>query len=388
VTTGHRRGKLAIVTEAISPYRIPVFNDLAKRLGEDLLVLFLSSDGGREWTVPLSRLHFPYRVLNGIRLSRGLGGSFPRFWNPAIVNHLRDFAPTLTVIGGYHQPTSYAVWWYAKRWRSKLFLACESNGFYKRPGLAWAKGLKWAFIRTCDGYIVPGEASARYLSSFGIDEERIVVAPNSIDTEPFARLAETEGELLKNERRRFQQHWGLPDFNLLFVGRLAPEKSPEVALEVVKRLQRDRLDVGLILIGDGPLRRQLEAVVQRDRLRHTVFLGFKQPDEVPFYYGLGDLLIHPARSEPWGLVIHEAMMAGVPVLCSRNVGAAWDLVIEGQTGHLCDAPDDYVHRIRRLISDPSHLAAMKEHCRSMAASFSPEGCAEGFLRALEVATNG
>lgn len=387
VTNDRGKGKLAIVMEVIAPYRIPVFNHLAKCLGDSFLVLFMSNQGGREWVVPVSRLQFPYKVMNGIRIAGRTSNPFPRYWNPGVMRHLAEFAPALTVVVGYHHPTSYAVWWYAKRSRSKLYLLCESNSFDRRSRRSWAEGLKWVFIRTCDGYIVPGKASAAYLKWYGADEKFVFFAPNSIDTESFPGPAQIDDDVLRHRRECFKQEWSLPTFNLLFVGRLAPEKGVDVVIEVVNRLQKEGIEIGLILVGDGPLRGLLEAMVKREGVRHAVFLGFKQTEELAFYYRLGDLLIHPARSEPWGLVVNEAMTYGLPVLCSPNVGAAQDLVVEGRTGYICESPLDYVRRIRHLVGDPVRLSTMGEECRTRAASFSPEACAEGFLKALESVTH-
>lgn len=381
------KAKLAIVMEVVAPYRIPVFNRLAEHLGNNLLVLFMSARGGREWEIPFSQMRFPYKVMRGLEFVGRSPNPFPRYWNREVITLLRRFAPTLTVIVGYHHPTSYAVWWYAKLWGSKLYLLCESNMFDHRSRRMWVEGIKKIFIRTCDGHIVPGRASRAYLKSYGVDEKKIFLTPNSIDTDTFVGRTPSDGDHFRSERQRFQEEWDLPAFNLLFVGRLASEKGVPIAIEVVKRLQDMGVEAGLIVVGDGVLRGELEAMVQREGVRHTIFLGFKRPGELAFYYRMADLLIHPAESEPWGLVVNEAMTYGVPVLCSPHVGAGQDLVIEDQTGYICNSPVEYVQKIHHLLNNPAHLLAMRECCRQLAASFSPEACAEGFLNAFRSVSN-
>jgi glycosyltransferase involved in cell wall biosynthesis len=68
----------------------------------------------------------------------------------------------------------------------------------------------------------------------------------------------------------------------------------------------------------------------------VVFPGFRQIGELPGFYAGAGAFVHPALEEPWGLVINEAMASGLPVLSSRNVGAAEELVVEGKTGYLFD----------------------------------------------------
>jgi glycosyltransferase involved in cell wall biosynthesis len=124
----------------------------------------------------------------------------------------------------------------------------------------------------------------------------------------------------------------------------------------------------LVLLGDGELRADLEALCGELGLKTTmgfshggtehtegknlklnsykiniskecglvVFPGFRQIGELPGFYAEAGAFVHPALEEPWGLVINEAMASGLPVLSSRNVGAAEELVVEGKTGFLFD----------------------------------------------------
>jgi glycosyltransferase involved in cell wall biosynthesis len=119
----------------------------------------------------------------------------------------------------------------------------------------------------------------------------------------------------------------------------------------------------LVLLGDGELRGDLEArcitlglhisdLRLADNLKHNsyklktptgggcvVFAGFRQIGELRAFYAGAGAFVHPALEEPWGLVINEAMASGLPVLSSRNVGAAEELVQEGKTGFLFDPGD-------------------------------------------------
>jgi glycosyltransferase involved in cell wall biosynthesis len=187
---------------------------------------------------------------------------------------------------------------------------------------------------------------------------------------------------------RFRKAHGLPDFNVLFVGRLSPEKGFPVAVEVVSELETQGFEVGLLVVGDGPLRREYEKLVSDRRLRHAVFLGFVQQAELPFYYGQVDVLIVPSVSEPWGLVVNEAMACGVPVLCSPAVGAGYDLVNDGATGYRCNTTGQYVARVRGLLEDPGLRMAVSGRCRQAIAAYSPVTCAEGFVEALQALGSG
>ena len=139
----------------------------------------------------------------------------------------------------------------------------------------------------------------------------------------------------------------------------------------VGRLQEGKEPWPLVLLGDGELRGELEALCKGLELKTVmgfsrgdagtteeedlklnsyklktspgggcvIFAGFRQIVELPAFYAAAGAFIHSALSEPWGLVINEAMASGLPILSSNNVGAAEELVIDGETGYLFDPTD-------------------------------------------------
>lgn len=375
-------GRLVIVTDIIAPYRVPVFNCLSDILGGRLLVLFMGeTEAKRQWAVPSKDIRFQYEVLSGrgFRIKNHLDTT--HFLNLFAPFNLNRFNPTLIVIGGYHHYTSYIVWLYAKIARKKICLWCENNVNDIRSGSFITELVKKAYIKSCDGYIVPGVASRHYLKNYGIDSDRIITAPNAIDTGLFKKHMPPLREL-KYIRSEFRKQWGLSKFNLLFVGRLSPEKGMSIVLNVLSILQHDGMDVGLIIVGDGPLRIEYESRVKKEGIKHTAFVGFQEQHKLPFYYSQGDILIMPSKSEAWGLVVNEAMTCGVPVICSGNVGAAEDMVIEGKTGFVCDSVPGYVSKIETMITDQKTLKDMSSKCIAMANKYTPENCANGFIKAL------
>ena len=141
----------------------------------------------------------------------------------------------------------------------------------------------------------------------------------------------------------------------------------------------------LVLLGDGELRAELEALcgelglITARGLSHggaehaegeslklktlttgglVVFAGFRQIEELPAFYAGAGGFVHPALEEPWGLVINEAMASGLPVLSSRNVGAAEELVVDGKTGYLFNP-----NNIEEMANALSKVAGMNQEER-------------------------
>lgn len=368
--------KIVLITEIISPYRIPVFNEIAKQLGIQFEVFFMADTvPGRSWDVEREKIRFKYRVLKGIKIP--LPERFPLLYNPEIKNALSAEDPDIIVCGGYHHPTSLLALWYAKKHRKRFILWCESHRESVRLRNFPVERYRKFFVASSDGFIVPGKNSFDFIRSFGVREEDIWTAPNAINTALFQSAY--AGFKAMGAREEFRRMFHLPEFNILYVGRLAPEKGLRIILNTLGQIQKRGHQAGFVMVGDGPQREEYENLVRKMGLKHVVFTGFKQQKELAYYYAACDVLALPSYSEPWGLVVNEALTCGLPVLCSREVGCAADLIIEGKTGFICKEVSDYDNKITQLMTNEELAAQMREHCLNHITQFTPERSAEGFI---------
>ena len=150
----------------------------------------------------------------------------------------------------------------------------------------------------------------------------------------------------------FRTRFGLPQRFFLASNRFLPKKNLPGLLRAFAQYRTaagaDPWD--LVLLGDGPLRPDVERLIADIGLAGAVHLpGFKQYPELPAYYGLAGAFVHASTSEQWGLVVNEAMAAGLPVLVSDRCGCAPDLVAEGINGFTFP-PEDHV-RLAGLMSE-------------------------------------
>jgi glycosyltransferase involved in cell wall biosynthesis len=175
-----------------------------------------------------------------------------------------------------------------------------------------------------------------------------------------------------------------------FAGKFTPIKAPRDLIEAVARLPRER-PWEVRLIGDGPLRAELEsAVAAHDLAGRVRFLGFRNTDELPGAMGDVDIMVMPSRKEPRGLVPIEAMAAGAAVVVSSATGVwgAGDAVQDGQTGLVYPAGDitALTGCLRRLLDDPGTRRAMADAGRERARSFGPHDFAVSVTAALVATT--
>jgi glycosyltransferase involved in cell wall biosynthesis len=117
--------------------------------------------------------------------------------------------------------------------------------------------------------------------------------------------------------------------------------------------------------------------------------GFKQYDDLPAYYGLAGAYIQASTTEQWGLVVNEAMAAGLPVIISNRCGCAPDLVEEGRNGYTFDPYDldALAGLLRKIAADDCDRAAMGQASREIIARWTPQTFAENLGKAAEAALN-
>jgi glycosyltransferase involved in cell wall biosynthesis len=148
-------------------------------------------------------------------------------------------------------------------------------------------------------------------------------------------------------------------------------------------------DWSLVLLGDGPLRRVLEQKIEESGLGGLVRMpGFKQYDDLPAFYGLADGFALVSHSETWGLVVNEALAAGLPAVVSDACGCVPELMSGGEAGFVCSPQDSgsIATALRRLFSlTPDERQRMGQAGRRRVAEYGLEFFADGLWRSAELA---
>jgi glycosyltransferase involved in cell wall biosynthesis len=372
--------RVVILTEIISPYRIPVFNALAQTPGIDPHVIFLAETDATlwKWKVYRDDIRFSFEVLAHWR--RRMRG-YNVLLNRGVTAAVAKAKPDVVVCGGY----SYIAMWQAQRWaRARsipVLLWSESNRQDRRRGKPVVEMLKRSFMRGCGGFIVPGKSAAEYLRTFGVPDRVIFTAPNAVDNDLFAGGA----RVARAQARELRAKLGLPERYYLYVGRMIPEKGIGVLVEAYARLDADlRQRFGLVLVGDGTARAQCAEETERIQPGKVVFPGFLHREELAMHYGLAECLVFPTFSDPWGLVVNEAMASGLPVIVTDVAGATPDLVRDGWNGRVIAAGDvdGLVSAMRQLAEDSEGRRRMAENSTEHIANYTARTWAEGFARAV------
>jgi 1,2-diacylglycerol 3-alpha-glucosyltransferase len=371
--------RLVIITEIIAPYRVPVFNSLAARGRVDLHVVFLAETDSklRQWTVPKDEIRFSYQVLPSFRLRLG---NFNSLLNRGLDRALRQASPDAIICGGYNYPSAWQAAFWARKRNIPFLLWTESNVADHRGRSALVEHLKRKFLGMCRGFVVPGEASKSYLQQLGLPAELIFKAPDAVDNEFFTQGARIARANLDSVRRRID----VPERYFLNVGRLIRAKGVLDLLEAYANLDEEiRAVVGLVFVGEGDTKSELIRRASLIRPGAVKFSGFVQKQQLAEFYALADGLVFPTHSDPWGLVVNEAMACSLPVIASNVAGCVSDLVEDGWNGFIVPVSD--VRRIRsamELLAKGSDLRVqMGERSLQRIQEYSPELCASGIAKA-------
>ena len=252
----------------------------------------------------------------------------------------------------------------------------------------WKRYLKQLIVRQFHAALVGGSPQKRHFHSLGIPKEKIFLGYDAIDNHYFsdaAALARDYGPMRRVEL-------GLPDRYFLNLGRFVEKKDLGTLIRAYALFrQRSTEPVELVLVGSGAQEDELkrlsrslglavrgpahdEPMSEIAKINHpnpestrlsvpaVYFMGFQQISANPSFYALADAFILPSVVEEWGLVVNEAMACGLPVIVSRAVGCAEDLVADRVNGFLF-APGDIpslVDILTRLAHDPTLRTRMGE----------------------------
>jgi glycosyltransferase involved in cell wall biosynthesis len=362
----------------------PWFRALAREPELNLEVLFLRElDPVRQgegfgqafiWDVPL-REGYASRLLNVASGWRAL----PRL-ALELRRAVRDFTPDAVLVTGWNEPALLAACPLLRLLRVPVLLRGESNDLRPR---GWAKRmLHRMLLRGVTAAVVIGKANRRFYLDAGMAPQCLFTGAYFVESERM--LAMAEAHAVERNRLRGAHGFETGDFVFCFVGKHVPFKRPGLLIEAAARVRARGWPVKLLFAGSGALtealrRRAAELAVP------TAFTGFLNQSELWRAYVPADAFVLPStHGETWGLVTNEAMLFGLPVILSDQVGSGPDLVVEGETGYVFSGEaEGLADAMERLVRDPERAAAMgAAGCKRVLEQYSMPVATAGLKAAL------
>jgi glycosyltransferase involved in cell wall biosynthesis len=315
-----------------TPYVVARFNAAVERPELDFHAVFSKvREPDRSWDVDESAWKFPASYLG-------------RFKVP--VRELRRLRPDVFIL-------EY------DRWNLALgavigVAAAQRVAFRVLPNFdAWSTRTWWrelgkkVLFKAVDGAKVAGPDAAALATRYGLPPDRATVVTQSIDVAHYGRGR----ELPEAERQRRREALGLSGCVFVYVGRVWTGKGLDELFAAYRRARAIRNDISLLIVGDGVDYERYAG--QESATPGVMFAGFVQPADLPEWYGICDALVFPTHGDPNGLVVEEALAAGLPVIVSDAAGDIRARVPEfvGRVFPVGDA--DALARAMEALAEPS-----------------------------------
>ena len=377
--------RVLIFHPALAPYRVDLFNGLAEYL--DLKVIFLrknllnqkfNQDDLR------ARLKCGYDYLcSGLDIGA-------RSFRWGVGREISRFRPDVVVCTEYSPITIYIALlkhFLLKR-RYSLAIMTDDNQWICKETKFLRRFARSFVMRISDGIIVTNETTKSwYVSKYRFPSKKVGVCPIIQKENHYLRMLQAASPTAECYIR---------DYNLvgkrvlLFVGRLVEVKGIDRAIKAFAEIVKSIPDAVFVIVGDGPEKDSLEALAASKGIGDSIrFVGRFEGGGLLAWYLVGQLFVLASSSETYGAVVNEALLAGMPVLCSSKAGAA-DLIQKGGDGN---------------VFDPYDVSALSEQMKNMLAAISPlqnrplsirkslmpisfEDAVRGFVEAVENAAQG
>jgi glycosyltransferase involved in cell wall biosynthesis len=392
-----RHAGLTVIETHPVQYHAPVYRALQQRFGIPVTVIYgsdFSVTGYRDrefgasfaWDTDLLDGYNPVFLS---RVAQGGAQSFATVKTAGLAAALHRSAPAAVLLLGYSPRFYHEAIWYMRRGAYPLLFRGETTDHARRrTGLKQMlrdRLLSWLY-HSCAALLYIGQRSRDHFRRLRCPEERLIFSPYCVDTSAFA-LGEAERMALRQHTRATL---GLADHQLvlLFSGKLAPRKRPDLLFQAVDLLDHSlRERMALLFVGDGALRDQLRATATAMPQIPAHFCGFQNQRTLSQYYHAADLLVLPSEiGETWGLVVNEALYHGLPCIVSDMVGCAPDLVEASMTGEVF--ANGSAHGLARALERALNLVGRletRERCRQRAEQYSVERAAYGIAMAYAMA---
>lgn len=308
----------------IGPYHIARFSKMVEVYPVSLVAGVPGWSPPRPWTFDLGRLFGRLVMIgNGKHRLNSLEKT------KETLRLLNCYQPEAVVLIGYNDFSQWVASWWAKKHRVARILHADSWwGDRPRP---WYKEFikKHLFVRPVfDAAFVPGIRGFEYIKSLGVPIEAIWSGLYVVDNDHFSKGAWQA----RQEPQRYRSLHGLPENYFLVAARLSPEKNLERLFHSFAHYREQGGNWSLVVVGSGPQADFLRKLANSLAGDSIILAGWQQYEALPAFYGLAKCFILPSLSEPWGLVVNEAMAAGLPVLVSNRCGCQPDLCKRGING--------------------------------------------------------
>jgi glycosyltransferase involved in cell wall biosynthesis len=377
------RTLIAVLWSRFGPYHLARLKGAAEKssdIAEIVGIEVAEADLDYAWEFAEGAGRYERRTLFPQRNYHGLSSQSIR---TAVSNTLEILNPDVVAVNGWSVTEARAALLWARRNGRRAVLMSET----KEDDLErvwWKERLKRHFVQKFDAALVGGAKQMEYLVALGMPSERIFVGYDVVDNAYFRRGAVKA----RREKSQLRRTLALPiEYFFVCTRFLARKNLDGLLVAYADYSAKTQRPWALVIAGSGPDEARLRQMEKDLELRAVKWLGFVQYGQLPAYYGLASAFVHPAKSEPWGLVLNEAAASGLPLVVSDTVGARHELVQPNRNGITFDphSPSSISQALSNISRrSPAERRAMGSNSSTIVAVWGPDLFGRQLLAAANV----
>lgn len=354
--------RVAFVLNQPTPYRNPVFRLMVNRNKFSYRFMYCTRrEPNRSWALSNEGLDILFLGRNILSRFSGYIHANLDVWQ-----ELSKFKPTVVLTGGYAPTYLIAVVYCLSR--RVRHISCTDGDVEFERALSPLHKVVRRLVRLCtSAYVGPSDSSLELFQSWGAAPEQVFKSPLCADNNALAASAKA-----------------VKKYDFIFCGGLLEHKRPLFALEVASGVaQILGRRVRILFLGEGPQQQLIEQRAESLDDVEVTMAGFVQPEETPKWYGQSRILLFPSERDAWGLVVNEALAAGVAVMTSPFPGASRELVENRVSGFLLPLEIDvWVTEGAALLADDRRLMEMGRQGQARVENYSYSNAADGYENAI------
>ena len=325
-------------------YFSPLLKEMAKEF--DLHVYYFSDAGMNalnvdkgfdrtiQWDIPLLE-GYEYHFLKNFSKRKSVNNHFFDVLNPGIFKILWKEKSSVIMVNGWNYNSTLLAVFFGRIFGKKIWLRAENplnQEINKNSGVLFLKKvfLKYILFKFfVSKALYIGNENKFFFEFYGMPVSKLIYTPYAVDNNYFSE----QYYQLKNNLQYLKQKLNLPENKkvILYTGKYISKKNPLDAIRAFHLLNNN--NYALVMVGEGPLRKEMENYIAENNLQHVYLTGFINQTSIPMYYTIADVFVMCSGiGETWGLSVNEAMNFERPVIVSKICGCCADLVKHGENG--------------------------------------------------------
>jgi glycosyltransferase involved in cell wall biosynthesis len=390
--------KVVIVISHPIQYHAPLYKVIQQSVNVDLHVVYLNDKGSRTYFDSFANAYVRYDndLLSGYSYefvtegeAQGIQEKTRRLFQFDLAKRILLAKPDAVYFHGYSSLAFLIAGWKLLDKKVRIFLRGENEDVIKRP--FWKNILREFFLKRIfkriDCFLYIGQENRAFYKKRNVLDDKLYFVPYSADNNYFGIDISNDERL--SLRKKICEEYQIDPNGVIFINtcKHRKEKKPMDLVNAFIKANKE-MDISnnctLLMVGDGPLNKEMRMKIQDARLSNVIWTGFVNQTKMRDLLLASDYCVNPGE-EPWGCVFNEALPAGLGLISSDRIVGWPDMVKVGQNGFIyrCGCEKSLASILTQCANMPKWINSFRDESRSIAKKYSYETCVTGLKNALD-----